>query len=106
MRLRLGPTKFGADEYYFYRLFEDFTDSEKLEFIGWRIAKDIDITLNEDEWRVYANNKLKFDLAMSEAQLRVPELLAIYQSGLQSIPGVRLLASKEDVYQFLSNQSI
>lgn len=102
LRLRLGFSKLGADDYYLYKLYNDelYSFEDKKEFIGWRAANKIDLALNSDKWRIFANDKIQFDKAMSDAELRIPKIVSLFVNSTAPIFNATTLGTIEEVRAF------
>ena len=107
VKLRLGPTKLGADDYYLYELYKNhYSFRDKSKFLGWRASETIDRILNLDEWREFANDKLKFHIKMSENGFRTPKIKAIFHDRHLNIPDIKQLTTAEEAEVFLLNSDI
>lgn len=106
-RLRVGKTRLGADDYYLYQLYDDtqYSFREKSEFVGWRFAAKIDSELNDDNWRVYANDKVEFARAMMKKGLSTPDIVAIYGGSGAPLPGAESLQDKAELSNFLRDHT-
>ncbi|MCB1674885.1 MAG: hypothetical protein KDI01_01250 [Halioglobus sp.] len=108
LRLRLGPTKLGADDYFLYRLWDDarYSFDAKREFVGWRLSRELDRCLNENASRKYANDKLEFARAMRAAGLATPEIRAIYSERSPGLEGAVLLSDRAQSTAFLQDSGL
>jgi len=106
--LRLGLSKLGADDYYLYKLYDDslYSFKDKTQFIGWRTSMKIDKALNHDESRVFANDKLEFSMKMSNAGLRTPKILAVFNEDNIPISSVNQLSTTDEASTFLRMKNI
>lgn len=107
VRLRMGSSQLGADDYYLYQLHDQrFSFRDKTQFLGWRRSQDIDRILNSDDWRIYANDKVKFSEAMTAAGLRTPRIHAVFSDSGLTLSGARLLETEEQVRDFFTGNEI
>jgi len=107
IRLRLGKTKLGTSEYRYYHLEDDHfsTFEQKQEFIGWQFSSYLDKQLNDDKWRLVANDKIIFYSIMKAAGLAYPEIYAIYNNEIRPVEGTTALNTQELAWQFLLQQA-
>lgn len=108
VKLRFGSTRLGASEYYLYELYDDsrYSFSKKLEFVGWRLSREIDRKLNDDRWRVFANDKVVFATMMAANSLRSPEIKAIYSENFRHFYSAQLLSNALEATEYLSNEKV
>jgi len=102
LRLRFGPSRLGISDYYEYQLYEpgrDFRD--KRRFVGWRLERVIDTLLNDDRWRILANDKLLFYGIMRGHGVSYPAIRAIYASLERPFPGAQCFSNIYDAVRFL-----
>ncbi len=107
VRLRLGPSKLGIQEYYFYRLFDDklLEGRRKEEFAGERKILEIDKQMNCSDWRAIANDKLLFYHLMEGLGLPYPRVKAVYLNGFRYSPGALALCGEKAVQEFLRSEN-
>lgn len=103
LRLRLGRTRLGIAEYYYFRLYDGkfSPGASKKNFLGWRMEEEIDRQMNSREWWSVANDKLIFYSLMEGLALPYPRVKAIYCRGERYFPGAALLADKGAVGDYL-----
>jgi len=103
MRLRFGPGRLGASEYYYYGICDDerYSFAEKQEFVGWRGNARIDAILNDDDWRAVADDKLLFAHLMDGLGLPRPEIHAVYSPLGRSIGEAARLTTVSDALEYL-----
>ena len=108
VRLRLGPTKLGADDYFLYRLWDDaqYPFDAKREFVGWRLSRELDRCLNDEASRKYANDKLEFARAMRAAGLATPAIRAVYGERSPGLEGVLSLSDRAQSAAFLQDPEL
>lgn len=108
LRLRLGASKLGADDYYLYELYDDnrYTFSDKSEFLGWRVSSEVDQVLNSDDWRIFANDKVQFHMKMAESGFRTPKIIALFNDNNPPESSINLLTTPEEAREFLLNNDI
>lgn len=100
--MRYGPQRLGIDEYYLYQLYSSrYTLEQKRQFCGWRLSHKIDSQLNDDQWRVYANDKIEFARAMDTAGMRTPKILALFGADGREIGNCKTLSTADDLMVFL-----
>ena len=80
LKLRFLSSKIGVSEYCFYGLNDNqkYDYKAKMEFVGWRLSTILDQKLNDDSWRVFANDKLVFYSMMEANGLRYPKVKAVF----------------------------
>lgn len=108
VQLRLGPSKLGIEEYYFYRLFDDkiLMGKQKEEFAGERKIMEIDNQMNCHEWRAIANDKLLFYSLMGGLSLPYPKVKAVYlHRGYRYLREGLLLTNMEAVKDYLRDKT-
>lgn len=106
--LRFFYCKIGPSEYYFFQLYDDarFTFEQKTEFVGWRMSKVIDDKLNDDRWRVFANDKVVFASMMQANNLACTKIDVLYDRNRRFLRNCILLDSIESVGEYLRNPDI
>ena len=79
LRLRYGPGKLGASEYYFYNLYNnrEYTAIDKRRFVGWRMQEHIDYTTPKEWWAIVEDKLLLYGY-LEGLDFPVPRHFAIY----------------------------
>lgn len=94
VRLRRGPGKLSAKEYFDYRLFDpDIADADRLTFVG-RWAKGAVYQAQDPQWCGVGNDKLLSYLFLAANGLPIPPVLAVYHES-RHYPGATLLHSPD-----------
>jgi hypothetical protein len=101
-RLRFGKYAIGISEYFDYGIsHHSVTPAMCDEFIGWKQSAELDRALNSAQSRVLANDKLINHVILQAAGLPSPTPLATYTTGGRRIGSEPVLASRQDVLDFL-----
>lgn len=105
VRLRIGPGRLGASEYYSYGVYDDrrYSLAQKREFVGWRGNARIDAILNANDWRAIANDKLLFAHLMDGLGVARAEIRAVYTRTGRGIGNAQRLTTVADALDYLRN---
>lgn len=103
LRLRLGPGRLGASEYYALGLWDEdrYDWPEKREFLGWRMKDPVNERLNDPGWRALADDKLISHAVLEGLGVRVPEIRAIYSPRGRRAGSAPLLRDPDELAAFL-----
>ena len=103
--LRLGSTKLGPSEYYFYRLFDGrLSREQRSRFAGFRLERRLDEVLNRKTWWALANDKLLFYQTLEGVGIDYPPLRAAYVP-VRRCSRSALLSSADEITAFLRSPS-
>ena len=107
IRLRFGPGKLSASEYYDYCLYDDneYDLAAKKEFGGWRINYFIPEKLNSVEWIANSQDKLFFHAAMSQLGIPSPEIQAITWGKQRFHGNTPMLKDQQTLLEFFLNDA-
>ncbi|MGB7404898.1 MAG: sugar-transfer associated ATP-grasp domain-containing protein [Pacificimonas sp.] len=104
VKLRMGPQKLMADEYFDLRLFEPrLSWSERAQFLGKWTEEDVFRILDEDD-RSRAKDKLSLYRTLVEADLPHPRMLAIFDPQ-ETFPKARQLGSAVALASWLRTEA-
>ena len=104
LKLRLRASPIGISEYFEYGIWHhSITPSMRDEFIGWRQSAALDQTLNDDNSRVLANDKLLNYLVLRDAGYPIPTPLACYTASGRRIGDEKILKTPDEVRSFLNS---
>ena len=107
LRLRLSPSALSPSEYYEYHLFDDaIAFAHKQQFIGWRRSSELDRSLNADNWRAYANDKLLFHEFLHGRGFPLPRIRATYNTSRRHFDGAVCLVDQDSVGDYLRRKAI
>lgn len=99
--LRLGHTRLGPSEYYFYRLFDaQLSAGQRSRFAGFRLERRLDDALNSKHWWALANDKLVFYQMLKSLGLGYPPLRAVFVPGRRRSSVTRFLGSADEIVEF------
>jgi hypothetical protein len=99
--LRLGSTRLGPTEYYFYRLFDTrLSRRERNQFAGFRLERRLDDVLNSRTWWALANDKLLFYQALDGLGIDYPPVRAAYVPVRRRSRSL-VLSSADEIASFL-----
>lgn len=106
--LRFFHNGLGPSEYYLYRLYDDKVHSyeTKKQFVGWRHSINLDRRLNNDQWRIFANDKIAFYSMMEANGIPYPRVAALFDRSGRRLKDARTLHSIEDAAAYLRDTSI
>lgn len=103
--LRLGSTKLGPSEYYFYRLFETrLSREQRSRFAGFRLERRLDDVLNSKTWWALANDKLLFYHTLDGLGIDYPPVRAAFVP-VRRCSRSALLSSADEITSFLRSPS-
>jgi Sugar-transfer associated ATP-grasp len=101
-RLGIGIGRLTAQEYYYYRLFDDarYGSAAKARFLGYAAQRAILGRCIARRWRGIAQDKILFQVLMQAYGFPVPRVVALYHP-LRAVPGAVALRNATDVAAFL-----
>ncbi len=106
LTLRLGATKLGITEYYFYRVFANqFSTTDRERFAGFRLERFVDDVFNSLHWWATANDKFLFYSMLDSLEIRYPRLFGIYSPTARRLPGTKVLRDVKSVADFVRDSS-
>ena len=107
VRLRIGPGKLAATEYYDYRLYDDsqFDMTAKMEYGGIRLMNYIPQRLNNPEWVANSQDKLYFYAVLKQFSIPHPELQTICWYKHRQHGDTKVLTTDQQLSDFFSNQA-
>lgn len=104
--LRLFHNKIGPSEYYQYKIYDPaHSTAQQREFVGWRRSAQIDKLLNDDRWRIFANDKVIFYSMMEANGLRYPQVVALFDLRKRNLKNCTLLHSLDAAGAYLRDSS-
>lgn len=104
IRLRRGPGRLAADEYYQYGLYDDrrFTMAQKREFFGRQLERDLCRVLDSASWSAIAHDKLVSYATFRALDLPYPTVYGVYHP-TRWYGNSYTARNRDDVHAFLSN---
>lgn len=109
LKLRFCYNKLGPSEYYQYKIHDDQAHSfaQKAEFVGWRYSQYLDQRFNDNQWRIFANDKVVFYSMMEAHGLAYPHVVAVFdQNKKVALKQAKLLDSLQATRDFLRDPAI
>ncbi len=101
-KIKRGPGKIIALEYYMFRLYDDarFDHDAKLAFCGEAGRPAVYTMCNDRSWGEVEEDKLASAALLADKGFATPETLALFHSD-RSLDGLRHLATPQDCAQYL-----
>jgi hypothetical protein len=106
IRLRYSIGRMGSSEYFVYRLYEnDLSFDQKKAFCGYKTQSVLEEILVDDRSKILSIDKVTMYLLLKGYGFPIPELRAIYASGLRKGP-FRCIDSAEALCNYLKEPNI
>ncbi len=104
--LRFGPSRLSPQEYFVYRLWDGALPlTAKRAFVGKLAQHPMHVAAGNGEWFACSDDKILFHMIMAGVRFRVPETIAITQSG-RHLPDVPTLDEAGNLARFLREPSL
>jgi hypothetical protein len=105
LRLRFGPGRLGASEYFKFGLFDRrLSMADKRRFAGWRKEGRLDRALNPASWLGVTTDKLNQYAIFQGLGIPVPAIFAVYHPGGRYFGEVPSVVGEDALARFLRDE--
>ncbi len=103
VRLRLGPGRLSASEYFEYQLYDDsrFSFADKQAYGSWQVMDMLADRLNDISWEACSEDKLVFHALLEGLGLPYPEVLALAWDRPRDLGRLPVYTPAESVIDYL-----